>query len=324
MPHKRLFKLSVLSLGASALFYPALAGAQKPANNPNYISKYMSDTDKDESDEQPFINPYDEKYRPLADADKQNNQKIFSNSSFSINLARGAGNNPVLRISQPVSASGCFNISMPKPETSFQGPMLWVNVGAPTITIDKTVRYAHIDCPQAPQAVQSDVVLNRDRLIENKVRRMTLKNDFGIDNYTVNLTDSKLELIPQSSTLFKPNRQIKNKNPLVFWFYPENTVVLNVPQAKANDMISDDLNKLASAKGLINLSSVVKDFPQNDTPDKSFYFVDPSGITTKSLSEGGSIHFGEVKTFETFYGPDGAYEQPKALAVFAKLPGQTD
>lgn len=312
-------KYATLALTALILWTPHTANAQGTFD-------FGQD---DEEEEARTIWSYDPKFRPEANKPSGDaTQGLLSNSNFTMHFIQSGEAGPdeaVLRFSQPVSASGCVTVIPPTIEVMDMGIIRRVIIGTPAIVLDKSVRYAHIDCRQVPNTVQADVVLNRADLLENKVRRISFRNDFGIEDYDLELGEHTLALRAKTRpALFTPNPQIKHKDPLVHYFYPEGTVVLSVPQTNAPQDIYEQVKKLASQRGLIELTSVVKDFRVLNEDSKNFYFVDQSGITTAELTAGQSNRFGKVIVQETYEGPNGEYAEDLALDIYARLPGALD
>ena len=281
-----------------------------------------------EEEEEKVIWSYDKKYRPEANKLPEDPQTLLSNSEFTMHFVRSNDAGPdeaVLRFSQPVSTTGCVTVIPPTIEKMNMGVILRVTIGTPAITLDKSVRYAHIDCRQAPNNVESDVVLNRKEIAENGIRRIQFRNDFGIEDYDIELGENMLALRAKSKpALFKPNTQIRHKDPMVHYFYPKDTVVLSVPQARSVQEVEDQIKGIATQRGLIPLKSVVKDFRVLDKSRKNFYFVDQSGTTTANLEPGQSNRFGKAVIKETYFGPSGEYTEDLAIDIFARLPGTLD
>ena len=318
MPFKNIHKFSALSLVALLLLCPQPASAQERIN--------LLGQGGEEEEAKPFW-AYDPAFRPQAQK-STTSQSLLSNSLFSMHFVRTEGAGPdeaTLRFSQPVSASGCVNIHAPRAKITGRGSSLRIELGSPAITLDKSVRYAHIDCKQAPSGVQTDIVLNRKQMYEDGVKRITFQNEFGVDTYNIKLGKNAIAMRPKSRPqLFQPNTQIHNKDPLLHYFYPKNTVILSVPQAKAPGDVYGQVKKLAGQKGLIELQSVVKDFRVLNEDSKNFYFIDQSGMTTADLELGQSNRFGKAVVQETYYGPGGAYEENLAIDIYARLPGALD
>ncbi|MCB1532658.1 MAG: hypothetical protein KDJ35_07300 [Alphaproteobacteria bacterium] len=311
------FWIYILAFG---LLLPTIAAAQGNFNFP-------AQDQAQEEQEKPFW-PYDPRLRPEANKPPENQQTLFSNSSFLVHFVHvpdAPANVAVLRISQPIASSGCMKAEMPAPEMLDQGATLRAKIGAPIVSLYKPLPGSGEDCTQSMSTIYTDIVLNRDDLIENNVRRLTLANDFGVEHYAVEVSESALTLHAESNPkLFKPNTHIPGKDPLVYYFYPENTLVLSVPQAKPDQDIYEQVKNLATRRGLIPLQSVVKDFRVLDEDRKVFYFVDQSGRMAKDLTPGQKKPIGQVSIQKMYQGPNGPYATDLNLNVYARLPGTLD
>ena len=289
-------------------------------------------TKSEDKDDGKVIWNYDNKYNPDAMKKAKGKDALLPNSSFSINFVRLPGLKPgevALRFTQPLATNGCIkDIQMPEPTIFAAGPNMWITVGLPVIELDKSVRYAHYGCRQGQNIVQADAIINRDKLINNRVKYITLKNAFGIDKYNVDVGQYKIALTPQTSVLFKQNEHIKNKDPLEYVFYPENALIVYVPLS--DDRIYDqkdlmkEVKRLTIFQGLRPLKSVVKDFTNPNDDPSLFYYIDPSGEISGSIQGDELLMLGHIIVGETFYGPNGTYEKPRQLDVFARRPGLLD
>lgn len=283
----------------------------------------------DEDDEkEKIIWRYDPKYRPQTHIKNGNSRALISNAEYTIHFVRKKTLKPdevALRFSQPVITSGCAKIIAPKANVKNSGIIQYIEIGRPIIALDKTVRYAHIDCRQVPNIVQTDVVLKRKELIENNVKRISIKSDFGTEDYQLEIGKNTLALKGKTGGfLFKPNGKIRHKDPLLHYFYPKNTIILSVPRAMERDKINLQLKNIALQKGLVPLKTVIKNFASLNRNSKDFYFLDQSGITISRLSHDQNMYFGKIALDKKYLGPNGEYTEKITKNVYARLPGDLD
>ena len=314
---RRTLKLAIILSALALTAAPNDARAQRGEQESNPFAMGQDE------EETKAIWSYDEKYRPEAFKKAPRGQTLLSNSQFTMHFARTESASPdeaTLRFSQPSATSGCADIVMAPPEIMKQGSMMWVTLGAPMLAIDKSPRYDHDGCAGGSSVVQTDLVLNRSELLADKVKKITFRNDFGMDNYNVQITPSKITLIPESKTLFMANTQIRGRDVLTHWFYPEGTIVLSAPGAEENGETYEQIKSLAMSKGLIPLQSLVKGFGEAATKDK-FYFSDPAGNLSTGLDRNKGNVIGTIKKPETFYRANGPEQAFKNINVYAKLPG---
>lgn len=285
-----------------------------------------------EETETPFVYKYDKKYRPEAYKGQGSpSQTLLPASNFSMNFVQSRTTNPdeaVLRFTQPVSATGCATVLSPKTERLDQGAVLMITIGAPILSLDSKPQYGHNQCANRPQSVQTDIILNRKKLAENGTKNIIFKNDYGMDKYSVEIGRHYLRLKSQSDTLFTANKAIRNKDPLIHYFYPKGTMVLSVPQAKTRGAIEKKIRSYAGSRGLTPLSTEIEEFEVLGKNSKDFYFIDASGHIADDLAtmdeQNSKILLGTMHVPETYEGPSGAYEENIALNVYARLPGTLD
>ncbi len=249
-----------------------------------------------------------------------------------------AYNEATLRIVQPIAVSGCMDISTPEAQTSIIGPSVKVVISPPVVKFDDSPKYGNSTCRKKSPSVTTDVILNRDELIKGDVSKIVLSGPGGEDTYDLHADKDKIYFFRKvkdserqmdlrvdffdDKYFFKPTDSKARHAPLTHWFYPENVVMLNVVSAPGSGlMVAYEIEKLATRQGFIRLRMLLKGFEPPSTDKNTLYFVDQTGITAKSLSHDLGAVFGTITVSETFHGPEGPYEQPKKLDVFAKLPG---
>lgn len=264
------------------------------------------------------------------------------NYGYTINFIHKDGTAPneaVLRVSLPLNLSGCYEVLPPETTVKVTGSQAEIIVSDPVIKKDKTPQYGHNTCKKNTGTVVADAVLDRDLLIRKKVNMLRLKGSVGQEKYDLYVDTDRLVLYTKArdfltnedrridwhgdKLLFKPYVGTQTETPLTYWFYPENTVVLSVPTARADNDVSAEIKKFAQGRGMVALSSVIPDFEPPTQSTNKLYFVDQVGTLAQTL--GPQLdNVGTVTVGETFYGPNGPYQRPKKLEVMASTPGLMD
>ena len=283
--------------------------------------------DNEDEEDKKVIDQYDPKYRPEIKSDERGMPSLLPTNGYAMYFVRApnAGAREVtLRFTEPAALSGCVSIDTPKPEITRNGQYMQIKIGKPVVRLDKTVRYAHYECKGGPSFVESDITLNADELMKKKIQYITFKNESAADKYTVDVSNTRFMLVPQSTSFFKPFDLPGRIDPLSYWFYPENTVILSAPGASAQQDVTAEIRKMAQSKGLVELKTLIKNFKPPVTDKNTLYFVDQSGNFAKSLDAEQGRVFGTVQTSETFHGKAGAFDRLVNLDIHAKLPGLLD
>lgn len=260
-----------------------------------------------------FTHQYDKIYKktPKIEDDKDERTPL-ARGSYHIYLARvpgGAADAVTLRLSSPVSVTGCLKMKLPKVEIApLNGPVMRFKVTDGKAELDRTIRYAPFLCPITGGFMTADIPLSRDQLIQNDIKTIALESEFSVtDRFDVDVNSSRLILTPKTrGTAFKAFDGVGGKSAaLVFNFYPENTVVL---YASAPSDVSDAIKGFAAEKNL-----AVVDVPTDNV--NRLYFTDAGGSIAKRLSPGMAAAIG------TLGAPaPGA----RAVTLYARLPGLYD
>lgn len=273
-----------------------------------------------------FINKYDPKYRPLAYG-KDNipeDSFFFHKADYTISFIRPDGLKPGeagLRITQPVSVNGCGNVTVPPVRQEQDGPVYWITVGLPQVAVDKSVRYAHYACKVGSKFADTDVILNRDELMAKGTRRIGLKNDLGSETYTLESASDYMRLLYKKNVIFRPDQRNQARDPLTFWFYPENTVILSVPGSEKLPGVEDSIKALAREKGLRPLEETLKNFEGALKNGDLFYFTDTQGNLVSTLKPDAQVLLGTITIEEPWNGPNGPTSRAKTLDVTVRRPG---
>ncbi|MFN3827999.1 MAG: hypothetical protein ACK4NR_10300 [Micavibrio sp.] len=107
------------------------------------------------------------------------------------------------------------------------------------------------------------------------------------------------------------------------WFYPENTVILYVPNAdsnKANPAIKSKLDALAATRGLSPLEDSIPEF-KSPLNDKNAYYYVAKG-DRYSQAKGDLLDYIELDTMK--YGLEGDEPAKKQMAVYVRKPRATE
>jgi hypothetical protein len=250
---------------------------------------------------------------------------LNTGSTFAVNFVRTSGasfDEATLRISMPVLVNGCVKVKMVPAKVQQLGSNLSITVEKPEVRLSKEPRYSQHSCGMKASGASVDVKINRADLMENGIKQIALKSKgSGGDTYYVEATHDNLTLIPKSTQIFKPNDSVSMPDPLSYWFYPANTVVLSVSRIAGD--LSPEIRQLAHNKGMVGLDDTIAGFEQPAGQNK-LYFVDQSGATVAKIKEGGTTSVGQIPETQIFSGPQGEYEKQVGLDVMAHLPGLLD
>ena len=94
-------------------------------------------------------------------------------------------------------------------------------------------------------------------------------------------------------------------------------VALHVPMAQKSEDVTDAVRTLALQNALIS------DAPDDNPSDHTFFFTDPSGMTTGQLGDNGHVELGTIPVMRPYDGPNGRQMIAIPLKVFATHPETT-
>ncbi len=263
-------------------------------------------------------------------------------SAYSINFVHKPGAKPneaTLRITQPLSMSGCMSVEPLETQTKILGSQLKITVSDPIVKLSKDAQYAQFGCKQSMNTIMADVTINRDEIMENAISKIVMSGPGGQDHYDIYVNQHKLSLFTKTKNtltgkdvkvpgdagkiLFKPANLSQRKDSLTHWFYPDNLIILYAAPPPGKD-ISHDITKLANKNGLIGAEKELPGFSSPLTDKSTLYFIDQTGNLGHKLRAGGPTQFGNITMSEVFQGPQGPYNKEKNLPVYARLPGLLD
>ena len=182
------------------------------------------------------------------------------------------------------------------------------------IDSDDHPRYTNYDCETKHNDSYVDLKLDRDFLIRKKIKKMGFKNI-----HTADFGDFDIDINEQRFILKTPSQEGEIWYKL--WFFPKNTVVLMVPQAKLGVDVKSDLKDFAMERGLVPLEDVLDGYQLPANAHNYMFFDDPKGVFASKLSEeNNSLNAGTITAMKTYYGPGGTKQEPFSMDVIAKLP----
>ncbi|GJL85202.1 MAG: hypothetical protein DHS20C02_09770 [Micavibrio sp.] len=249
-------------------------------------------------------------------------------------------NEATLRITQPLSINGCAKIHPLETQTKVQGRNIEITVSAPIVTLDNKGHYTQHGCKQNMNAVTADVTLNRDQLITDEINKVVFKGPGGKDRYDIYVDHNKLSLFTKlkdsltrkeikikgvaDKVSFIPSKITQRKDPLTYWFYPDNLVLVYAASPPAGKDISSKIAMLARRNGLVEAEKLIPGFSSPLTDQNILYFIDQAGNLGDKLRSGVPAQLGDITINETFRGSQGPYNKEKKLAIFARPPGLLD
>lgn len=296
---------------------PAIAQSSDEEES-GFMQNFSSDEEEDAEKAGGAVYQYDKKYRPVPEnydeLDKP--RSVIGKGLLVYAVIRVPDGDPgdfILRVATPFPVSGCAEIEDPEIEMTENPPALDLVVKEATAIAKKGIRYAHYECDAGARYAFTDIPMNRDELMENGIKKLTMRNDDGLRYHGLEL-DVHKEYI-----------EITGKyNAGKFWFYPEGTVMIAAPAVTGKQDVSDDIIRAARAKGLMPLTDVLTDYePDERIKNSTVYFVDPTGLLTREIKVAGKpVFFGNIKVDKIFNGPQGEYKRPSEMQLYAKIPDQ--
>lgn len=246
---------------------------------------------------------------------------MFQHSSYDVRFIRNHAtpDKVMLRLISNGDVTGCAHMTGNKVDMIRRGKILRMEITDSELELDnKDARYAHYDCDLSMNRAYVDILLDRDKLINDNVETISIQSEkYGsYADSDLDITKDRLRLTTHSNW---------TKSIYTYWFYPENTVILYAPHARQGEDIRGKLRTLGLSQGLIPLEESLKGFEIPVSIKTAYYFTDPGAKVTSLLQDGAeSTTFGELTLNQVMYGPDGAYDSPYTIDVLARYPGQDD
>lgn len=299
---------------ASISFSPYTAQAQSPVSLETFIAKGTVWADALMSNPPPYQLPTPPQY-------------LLDEGIYAMHLVRPEGMGHLgtaIRISQPVVAQGCMKLVMMKPSLRILGSILQIETQGPAILLNDQAKSISGDCPQESVTPVLDIGLKREFLEDNGISKITMITPYGQDNFNIELSPESLTLKPETTRVFKPNKEISSGEPLKHWFYPKDTIVLFIPRADNSQALYKDLNAFAKENGLEPLRLQDDGFTTNENRQKFFLFRDPNQAFSKDLKPHDTKSVGTIDIVENFFNAGTLEKRKKPLDVFVRLPSSSD
>lgn len=228
-------------------------------------------------------------------------------------------------IYNPTPVQGCANIDTYLVEQDIRGVDLYLEVEHPIVSPDRKVRNPHYDCNKGDQVAQTIVTINKTELMEKGVNKMTIKTPARTMRFEMDINEDMVHL---TNALPDIDTNIEH------WFVPDNAVLLTVPMAyeniEDNMILMDQIHNVAALRNLTPIEDVKPGFTLLSGNEKDdarkmnhFVFLDETGIMNSLLEDGQPVKIGHIETTEKFYGPEGQFDKPKQLPVYAGRIGLT-
>jgi hypothetical protein len=304
--------------------------ARRSALPDDYIPPLNFNFGENEEQERPkIVNQYNSKYKKKIEDPNavKPPPSILPSFKYDIGFIRHPGAAPgaaTLRLTTPLAISGCMHMRQPVVAIIETPPVLRLHLTEAKLELDKSVRYAHFQCDVRSQYAYFELPLTREELLEKNINRIALKSDAG--QFRDIVLDVNEQRVIASSTSTRTNAtqmSVPGAGGIAtFWFYPENTVVLGAPGIKLDAAARDEIDNRARVSGFVPLSDELPGFDPGLGFADNAYFIDRSGRVKRQIETSGKpVAFGTVTTSETYFGPNGQYQQPKNIPIYARLPG---
>ena len=224
-----------------------------------------------------------------------------------------------MRVTSPGTLSGCLTMSEPEVTVKRSIKKIKIELVDSEIELkDDETHYGNYMCDKETHTAYFEVTLDRDELIENKVESIMIDSEkYGqFTEDKINVTKERIVL----RTLYPWGVEH-----ITYWFYPENTVILHVPKAKAGEDVKPLIHAFAEQRGLVPMEDILDGFELPYWANAMMYFTDPSGAIIRQLSgPGGNEVVGTITTQHPIHTRNGEIMQTSTLDVMARKPGKND
>lgn len=224
-------------------------------------------------------------------------------------------------MSVPDMVSGCYNFSPLEYEAKFTEPYyLDIRVKKYRRIAPEGVNAAS-NCSQNNKMSTALMVLDKKDLKDRGTQKIRFSADAGNDAYDINITDERLELVPESMMVFKitnPGGPLKDR--LIHAFSSNKLVTLQVPMAKPGEDLTPYVVSFARTMGLSPApgESLVS---WGGNGYATYYFYDQGGNTLSRIGQDGYAEIGVISVNRPYDGPEGRTQTAVDLSVFATRPG---
>ncbi len=225
-----------------------------------------------------------------------------------------------LRLASYGEVSGCNSMYESYLETKEVNGTLKLDISDSEISLDDEPRYSNYDCELKLNGSFTDVHLDRDELIKNKIKHIALKSSsygkFG--TFDIEVTKQKIVL-----SISNKGTNAGKSFMETLWFFPKNAVILHAPKAKLGQDVQALIKEFGKSKGLKLMEDEYKGFELPYSANSHALFIDTKGkITDNLFAIGENINVGTITTTRTIYDANGAKEEPYELEIYATLPGK--
>lgn len=182
------------------------------------------------------------------------------------------------------------------------------------------------DCKNEAKRPSSVIVMDLPLLERLGTEVIRFQSPNGNDNYTLNVTDAKVELMPQSRNVFRADPRTSIDGVLTYWFNTGDVVALTVAlpledkiEGDFKDNIQEQLTEIARKNGLFRLDDVNPDYvPPSGADPNTFYFADPEGKLSEELSTNDMLDVGFVRVAAEYDTVRGVEKRFRNFPVFAR------
>ena len=200
-----------------------------------------------------------------------------------------------------------------------------ITMGARTTDERNMPQYAHFECNLAEQESAANIILSKQLLRDNNVKRIRFRAPGTVELFEVKMDDNYIQLVPANnrkpSTMRFRARKINDiNNPLKFWFYPENTVILSAEGMDKDVVLAGRVTELAARLGLAPLETTMPTHKSTHKTGSGLYFVDTKSHYANA--KGDLLDYVQADYMK--YGLDADEPAQKSVAVFIRKPGQYD
>jgi hypothetical protein len=215
---------------------------------------------------------------------------------------------------------------------------LTYDLGYDNMYLDVTLNDYRVDLRDAPKAPQyeckvgnqfpvTDVPLNVNDLRARGITKIRFHYFVLIDTYDLELKDNYVRLTPaKQNNKVRANRFGGSKaygvqSPLELWLLPKDTIVLYAPSEPDGKGLPDEINNLATGRGLLPLSTRLPGFVPPVTTPHQYYYVDPQNAYIKDLDGDQPQLFSTLRHMEKEYGLKGDEYSWHDIEIYMKKPG---
>ncbi len=307
MRHRFLGFLTVLLLGLSAVSGSAFAQEGDKQETPPPKPTYYDDQGE----------PYGSKYF-LARPDR-----VFVSLQRREDLPADYF---ILRVSLDNAMSGCPKMSKMSADVEFVDRILEIEVFDYSVDMRGLPQNPHYECGGAQEVPAAEIVLGKEELLKRNTDMIRMRLGKLTDFFDVDISEDWVMISPAQRTgalnkFYQPLRMPGVINPLRLWFYPENTVILTVPDANKQGGSSKGLSEAASRMGLVPLTDIIYDFKSPLAAGGHYYYVDEKGDVAAKVPQGVRRKIGSIAVEKTVYGLEGDEVVTEQTDIFARRPG---